>query len=60
MTTAQLRTAAREAQARLDWTAAADLMEQAIAAYPRTGSMADHDKAKMRAFVIGCRAMEAA
>lgn len=49
MTTAQLRTAARNAENALNWAEAARYYAAAIEAYPATGAMADLDKARMAA-----------
>lgn len=57
-TTAQLRNQAHDAADRLDWSAAADLWQQAIEAYPahHEGSdLAKADIAMMQKFADRCR-----
>ena len=57
MTTAQYRAIAEELAANLMWEEAANFLEKAIEAYPSKGALADLDKSRMKAKVIGWRAM---
>lgn len=63
MTTANLRTAARQAEKALDWSAAADLYARAAAAYPvaaRRNGLAERDIAGLNTKSEACRRMAAA
>lgn len=60
MNTAQLRAKAADAARNLQWELAADLYEQALAAYPKHhagNQCALHDKAAIEAKAKQCRSM---
>jgi len=62
MTTATLRSAARDAASLCNWQEAADLLARALEIYPGNPAspMAQHDMAIMRRQVASYRSMEAA